>query len=107
MTYYWGDKSAAPPMKPSLPAIGAIGFLFVRDAFQGVAHFAERMSQALFSAANYEASRRAFHEQAVRELEALTEGRYWEVDSDEGLYVAALDEIELEEEDEEEDEELD
>lgn len=94
-------------MSANKKVVTAIGFLLVRDVCQAAAGFAERMSQALFSTANVEVAQRAFHTQAARELESLVEGRYWEVDSDEGVYVASIDEIELEDEDEEEDEELD
>ena len=105
--FYWGDKSAAPPMRVDKRAVAAIGFLLVRDLLSAGSDFSQRLSQVLFSAANAEIKREAFREKAVQELEALVSGNYWEVDSEEGLYVASIDEIELEDDDEEEDEELD
>ena len=105
--FYWGDKAAAPPMRPDARIFAAIGLLYVRDLFQSTADFSNRLSQTLFSSKNAEIKREEFHSKAAQEIEALVSGNYWEVDSEEGLYVASIDEIELEEEDEEEDEELD
>lgn len=104
-TYYWGDSKPEPPMTPDARVYAAIALLFARDLFQSGCNFTNRLAMTLFSAANAELKRAEFREKAVQEMEALVSGRYWEVDADEGLYIASIDEIELE--DEEEDEELD
>lgn len=98
MASFWGLGQPDPPMRPGWLPLVAIGFVAVRDAANVVSHASERMARVMFGFENYALERHSFREQAVRELEAMTEGHYWEVDTEEGVYVASIDEIELEDE---------
>jgi hypothetical protein len=106
-TYYWGLGKPDVPLRPSLTPIAALGFVFVSEIATAIAHSAERTARVLFGFENYALDRAAFHQQAARELEAMTDGHYWEVDTEEGVYVASLDEVEIDDDFEDDDEDED
>lgn len=70
--------------RPSGPltwqAVSAVALAGISGALEEVASLFEGMSTLLVGAHNHEIERRAFHEQAAREIETLTGGDFGDGD---------------------------
>lgn len=104
MAAYWGVRNTKPTQPWSWTAFSGAVLSGAAGALSSVASSLEMTAVMCFASANDKTQTRAFHQEAARELEALLNANYWEVDTDDGVFVADLDEFEEYHSDDEESE---
>lgn len=97
-SHFWSAAGQEPVAEWSWFAAAGVAAAATANVLRAVSSGAEMGAALFFAAANAKTSKRLFHEQASAELEALTSGAYWEVETEAGVYVAGLDEYEEDEE---------
>lgn len=98
MADMWGSQDGKVPVRQfSWWLIAGVGSTFVANVARSAAVAAEGLAVVSFGAANQQVSTSVMTEQASREIETLVSGSYWEIDTEEGVYVADGDEYDEDE----------